>query len=133
MLFFGLIHVVGLSLFGIFHQQPIVTENYTRLITNIVSGGVGIVAGNAIVIIAESQWKRLSLPSWYGWLSIILNTLSIVTVFVLFGNENVPRGIRERISIYLFVYWQIVTGLLLLLMNRTKQEWSTISGQLNPV
>ena len=90
-------------------------------------------AGNAIVIIAESQWKRLSLPSWYGWLSIILNTLSIVTVFVLFGNENVPRGIRERISIYLFVYWQIVTGLLLLLMNRTKQEWSTISGQLNPV
>jgi len=121
MVVFGVIHIICLSLFGIFHQAPVVSGNYARLLTNVVNGGVGILAGNAIVIVAGSQWKRLSLPSWYGWLSIIINAVSIILVFVLFGNDKVPGGIRERISIYSFVYWQVITGLILLLKNRTTE------------
>lgn len=119
---FGLVHAAGLIVFAIFHQEPIIAENYTRLIINIVSGGLGILAGNIIVIIAGSQWKRLSLPSWYGWISIILNIGSIIFVFAFFGNDDVPGGIRERLSIYSFVFWQISTGIFLLSINYKKKK-----------
>jgi NADPH2:quinone reductase len=118
----GVIHVIGLFLLAIFHQQPIVDSNYQRLVINIVSGGLGILAGNLIVIIASTQWKRLFIPSWFGWLSIILNSMSIICLFFLFGNDSVPGGIRERISIYSFVYWQIIAGLILLLTNQKNKK-----------
>ena len=119
---FGLIHATGLTVFAVFHQEPIIADNFTRLIINIVSGGLGILAGNIIVIITGTQWKRLSLPAWYGWLSIIINVGSIIFVFAFFGNDDVPGGIRERISIYSFVFWQIVTGIFLLFINKQNKK-----------
>lgn len=121
MLVFGTIHSVGLVIVAVFHQTANSLHDGTIFI-NIAGAGLALIAGNAIVIIAGSQWKRLSLPSWFGWMSIVLGGLAIILGFALFGNDSVPPGIRERISIDSFILWQIIAGSVLLFTNRKKKH-----------
>jgi 2-desacetyl-2-hydroxyethyl bacteriochlorophyllide A dehydrogenase len=122
----GVAHAMGLITVAIFHQTAHSLQDGT-IIINIAGAALALIAGNGILIIAGSQWKRLSLPVWYGWSSIILGGLAIILGFALFGNPIVAPGIRERISIDSFIFWEIITGMVLT-FNKRKESRAIHTG-----
>lgn len=115
----GSAHAIGLITVAIFHQTANSIQDRTIFI-NIAGAALALIAGNSILIIAGSQWKKLAFPAWFGWLSIVLGSLAILLGFVLFGNSSVAPGIRERISIDSFIFWQIIAGMILIFNSKRK-------------
>ena len=113
MIALGLTHAVGLVLVGVFPHSPAAAANGT-LMLNFLGAGLSIIAGNLIIVIAGRQWQRLRLPSWIGPMSVALGGIGIVVGTALLMAQWGPPGLRERISIYSFILWQIVAGSILL-------------------
>ena len=108
----ALVYAVGLSMITIFYQHagmPPIVE-----VLNITGAFLGIVAGSIIAIIFGTQRRRLLLPSWLGPASVVLGVVGIVAGIVFFALSLAPLGVRERVSIYPLILWQIVAGLALL-------------------
>ncbi len=107
----AVVHAVGLVLVGIFAQSP--EAGISTLVVNITAAGLGILAGNAVLVVAGRRREALSIPSWLGRASVVVGTLTIVAAIALLATD-VPPGVRERLSIYPFILWQLVTGVVLL-------------------
>lgn len=127
MIVFAVTHAIGLIIVALFHQTENSLKDGTILI-NIAGAGFALIAGNGIVISVGRQWKQLSLPSYFGWFSVALGSIAIFLGFALFGNDSIAPGIRERISIYSFIFWQIIVGSTLLYLNWKKLKKNTQSS-----
>jgi peptidoglycan/LPS O-acetylase OafA/YrhL len=121
LIFAGLAHALGLIIVAVFHQTANSIQDKSIFI-NIAGAALALIAGNGILIIAGSQWRKSALPAWFGWFSIALGSLAILLGFALFGNPSIAPGIRERISIDSFIFWQIIAGIILIFKNNSRQS-----------
>ncbi len=111
------VFAIGLTLTAVFHQYAGVGVG--RLVLNITGAGLAILAGNAMVVTAGRQRRHLGLPSWLGRVSTALGLIGIVAGTALFAlGDLVPPGVRERVSIYPFVLWQLLAGAVILRRRR---------------
>lgn len=108
----GVVHAAGLALTGIFSQSA--TAPLSTLVVNIAGAGLAILAGNTIVVVAGRRWSALGLPEWFGRASVVVSGVTIVAALALFALDVAPPGVRERASIYPFIAWEILVGVLLL-------------------
>jgi len=67
-----------------------------------------------------SQWNK---PSWlmFSRLSWLLGVFGLLSVVVL-TRDILPTGVAERGSVYSITFWQIFTGISLLVARSNKQQ-----------
>ncbi|RJQ75646.1 DUF998 domain-containing protein [Pseudonocardiaceae bacterium YIM PH 21723] len=102
-------HGVGMIVVGIFHGSP--DGPSFGLALHVGGAGVGILCANAIAILAGSSGSLLPHLA-YRVFSVVIGVLGIVGV-VLVGVSESTAGIFERASVYSWLLWSVVTGVLL--------------------
>ena len=86
---------------------------------------LSIIAGNALAILFGLFSKPLGIPRWLRVLSISLGGIGLASIAVTYG--WMPIGIAERISVYSYLIWAIITGLTLLIMRHQPRASTTPS------
>lgn len=78
---------------------------------------VSIIAGNALAVLVGLSARRLRLPPWLAATSITLGAIGLVNIPATYGWA--PTGVAERISVYSYLLWALLTGASLILTART--------------
>lgn len=120
MLLFGLLHGVGGILIALFHSEPSDTV-FLGVSLHQFGAFLAIVGGNLTLLCAGwSQWNK---PSWlmFSRLSWLLGVFGLLSVVVL-TRDILPTGVAERGSVYSITFWQIFTGISLLVVSSNKQQ-----------
>ena len=117
----SVLYAVGLSMITIFHHAAGMAVIVRVL--NISGAFLAIFAGGVIAILAATQAGGLRFPRWTTWVSMILGVIAILGGVVFFALSIGPLGVRERVSIYPLLLWQIVAGLVLVrVWSRPRSE-----------
>ncbi|MGW2285607.1 DUF998 domain-containing protein [Streptomyces phaeochromogenes] len=103
-------HGVGMVLVGLFHGSG--SGPSLGLAAHVGGAGVGILCANTLVILAGSL-RSLGLPSAYRVFSVTVGVLGLVSVALVGVSESVA-GVFERGSVYSWLLWSAVTGVLVL-------------------
>ena len=126
--FLGLagVYAVGSILVGIFHgAAENVTTGTARF--HVVGAALAILGGNAAIIVAGSNARRLGASDGYCAASIALGTVGLVSLITLqAGDPFAIPGVWERGAVYSIPIWDIFTGLALLIA--TRRRWSSREG-----
>ena len=85
------------------------------LVLYLLGAFLSIIAGNALAITFGLFSKPLGIPRWLRVLSITLGSLGLVSIAVTYG--WMPVGMAERISVYSYLTWAIITGMTLLITH----------------
>ena len=104
----SILYAVGLSAITVFHHyegMPVVVR-----VLNITGAFVGIFAGGAIAIIVGLRREAFGLPAWMTGVSVVLGAVGIVAGIAFFALSIGPLGVRERVSIYPLLLWQLLAG-----------------------
>ncbi|MFE3021850.1 DUF998 domain-containing protein [Streptomyces sp. NPDC059256] len=103
-------HGVGMAAVSLFHGSP--DGPSLGLVLHIGGAGVGILCANTVAILAGAL-KSLQLPTGYRVFSVAVGVLGIASI-ALVGVSESTAGIFERDSVYSWLLWGTVTGVLLL-------------------
>ncbi|MEU9781901.1 DUF998 domain-containing protein [Streptomyces phaeochromogenes] len=103
-------HGVGMVLVGLFHGSE--SGPSFGLAAHVGGAGVGIMCANTLAILAGSL-RSLGIPSAYRVFSVTVGVLGLVSVALVAVSESVA-GVFERGSVYSWLLWSAVTGVLVL-------------------
>lgn len=112
MVVLSVLYAVGLSMITVFHHyagMPV-----TVRVLNISGAFLAIIAGGLLAILAGRTARRLRIPRWAAWTSVVLGIVAVGAGIVFFALSIGPLGVRERVSIYPLLLWQLVAGMVLL-------------------
>jgi hypothetical membrane protein len=106
----GALTVVGFVLTGAVHSSPASSADGT-LWLHYLGATPAILGSNTIAILVGRQWRALGIPAGVGRAGVVLGTVGIAAALVWLATFGlVPPGIPERIAVYPFMVWQLVTG-----------------------
>lgn len=112
------LHAVGMVLVGAFHTSTQAAADGT-LALHYAGATLAIIGGNVAAILAGRQWSRLGAPKWLAGVSTLLGVTGLLAVVVLVTTFGVlPPGVPERVAIYTFIAWELLTGVVLLMTRR---------------
>lgn len=103
-------HGTGMVLVGLFHGSP--DGPGYGLAVHFAGAGVGILCANTVAILAGAL-RGLGLPPAYRVFSVTVGVLGLVSV-ALVGVSVSTAGAFERGSVYSWLLWSVVTGVLVL-------------------
>jgi hypothetical membrane protein len=104
----GLAQAVALVLFAVFPLGPARFEDGT-LVLYLIGAFLSIIAGNVLAIVAGRSARALGLPRWLARAGLLLGGIGLLNVPVTYGWT--PTGLAERISLYSYLLWALITGL----------------------
>ncbi|WP_329453847.1 DUF998 domain-containing protein [Streptomyces sp. NBC_01497] len=107
----GVAQWTALILFAVFPLDPARFDDGT-LPLYLIGAFVSIIAGNALAIVTGLSRESLGLPRWFSTVSINLGAIGLVNIPLTYG--WVPTGLAERISLYSYLLWALITGLALI-------------------
>lgn len=108
---------VTLVLFAVFPLGPARMGDPTLFLYLLGAFG-SIIFGNALAIVVGLSTRRLHLPRWLSLTSITLGVIGLVNIGATYGWA--PTGVAERISVYSYLLWALLTGAALLITRRTR-------------
>ncbi|MFI5960190.1 DUF998 domain-containing protein [Cryptosporangium sp. NPDC051539] len=106
----GVAQAVALLLFAAFPLGPARFDDGT-LVLYLVGAFLSIIAGNALAIVSGLSGSALGLPRWLAIASIVLGCIGLLNIPLTYGWT--PTGLAERISLYSYLLWALLTGLAL--------------------
>jgi hypothetical protein len=107
----GAAQAIALILFAVFPLGPARFDDGT-LVLYLIGAFLSIIGGNALAIITGLSNRALGLPRWLGIASIALGGIGLLNIPVTYGWT--PTGLAERISLYSYLLWALITGLALI-------------------
>jgi hypothetical membrane protein len=107
----GVAQAIALILFAVFPLGPARFDDGT-LVLYLIGAFLSIIAGNALAIVTGLSIGALGLPRWLAIVSIALGGIGLLNIPVTYGWT--PTGLAERISLYSYLLWALITGLALL-------------------
>ena len=107
----GIAQAVALVLFAVFPLGPARMDNGT-LVLYLIGAFLSIIGGNALAIVTGLSGRSLGLPQWLATTAIVLGVIGLLNIPVTYGWT--PTGLAERISLYSYLLWALITGLVLL-------------------
>jgi len=108
---FGLASGIALVLFAVFPLGPARVGNPT-LVLYLLGAFGSIIAGNALTVVVGLSARRLRLPRWLGATSVALGVIGLVNIPATYGWT--PTGVAERLSVYPYLAWALLTGIALI-------------------
>ena len=108
---------VALVLFAVFPLGPATMANGFTLTLYLLGAFGSIIAGNALAITVGLSGRALGLPRWLATSSIVIGAIGLLNIPLTYGWT--PTGVAERISVYSYLLWALVTGIVLLRARRT--------------
>jgi hypothetical membrane protein len=115
----GAAQAVALVLFAVFPLGPARFDDGT-LVLYLIGAFLSIIAGNALAIVTGLSGRQLGLPRWLAVASLAAGGLGLINIPVTYG--WVPTGLAERISLYSYLCWALLTGITLI---RTRNRDTT--------
>ena len=107
----GVAQAIALILFAVFPLGPARFDDGT-LVLYLIGAFLSIIGGNALAIVTGLSSTALGLPRWLGITSIALGSIGLLNIPVTYGWT--PTGLAERISLYSYLLWALVTGVALI-------------------
>ncbi|GLY93220.1 DUF998 domain-containing protein [Actinoplanes sp. NBRC 103695] len=107
----GAAQAVALILFAVFPLGPDRLTDGT-LPLYLIGAFLSIIAGNALAIVTGLAGRPLGFPRWLAVTSVVAGVVGLLNIPLTYG--WVPTGLAERISLYSFLAWALITGLSLL-------------------
>jgi hypothetical membrane protein len=107
----GTAQAIALILFAVFPLGPDRLTDGT-LPLYLIGAFLSIIAGNALAIVTGLSGRQLGFPRWLAVTGVVAGTVGLLNIPVTYG--WVPTGLAERISLYSFLAWALITGLSLL-------------------
>jgi hypothetical protein len=107
----GLAQAIALILFAVFPLGPARFGDGT-LVLYLIGAFLSIIAGNALALVTGLSGRALGLPRWLAITSISLGGVGLLNIPATYGWT--PTGLAERISLYSYLCWAVLTGLVLL-------------------
>jgi hypothetical membrane protein len=107
---FAVLQAVALILFAAVPLDPATIES-GLLAVYLTGAFLSIITGNALAITAGASWRQLGLPRAVGVAGVVLGAVGLVNVPATYG--WLATGIAERISVYTFFAWAVLTGVAL--------------------
>ena len=71
-----------------------------------------IIAGNALAVVTGLSWEPLGLPRRLAFASLAAGGLGLINIPLTYG--WVPTGLAERISLYSYLCWALITGIVVI-------------------
>jgi hypothetical protein len=115
----GVAQAVALILFAVFPLGPARMDDGT-LVLYLIGAFVSIIGGNALAIVTGLSGSALGFPRWLALAGIVLGGIGLLNIPVTYGWT--PTGLAERISLYSYLLWALVTGLVLLRASAASGE-----------
>jgi hypothetical membrane protein len=106
----GITQAVALILFAVFPLGPARMHDGT-LALYLAGAFLSIIAGNALAIATGLGGRQLGLPRWVALTGIIAGAIGLLNIPITYG--WVPTGLAERVSLYSYLLWALVTGIAL--------------------
>lgn len=103
-------HGIGMILVGLFHGSP--DGPSAGLVLHIAGAGIGILCANAISILVGAS-GHLSRTGAYRIFSVAIGAIGLAGI-ALVGVSPETAGLFERLSVYSWLSWSVVTGVLVL-------------------
>jgi hypothetical protein len=107
----GIAQAVALILFAVFPLGPARMDDGT-LVLYLIGAFLSIIGGNALAVVTGLSGRALGLPRWLAMAGIALGAIGLLNIPVTYGWT--PTGLAERISLYSYLLWALMTGLVLL-------------------
>ncbi|KIF76689.1 hypothetical protein QR77_28150 [Streptomyces sp. 150FB] len=107
----GVAQGIALILFAVFPLGPARFDDGT-LPLYLLGAFLSIIAGNALAIVTGLSRESLGLPRWLSIVSITLGAIGLLNIPLTYG--WVPTGLAERVSLYSYLLWALLTGLALI-------------------
>jgi hypothetical protein len=107
----GLTQAIALILFAVFPLGPARTGNGTLLLY-LMGAFLSIIAGNVLAIVAGLSSKALGLSRRLAIAGISVGSIGLINIPLTYG--WVPTGLAERISLYSYLLWALLTGIALI-------------------
>ncbi len=120
--FLGLagVYAVGSIVVGIVHSSAQTAADGTAHF-HVIGAGLAIIGGNAALIVAGLNARRVGASVGYCAASVSLGTAGLVSVILLqTGAPFAVPGAWERGAVYSITLWDIVTGVALLVAARRR-------------
>jgi len=118
---FAIIHGVGIIMVAIVHGSP-GEMNKPIGILHVIGAAMAIIFGNLACICTGIAARQNGAPQWFKSYSIFMGLLGFAGLLALMMLHSIPPGITERISVYTIIFWNITTGVFLLVgINRLKR------------
>jgi hypothetical membrane protein len=106
----GVAQAIALILFAVFPLGPARFDDGT-LVLYLIGAFLSIIAGNALAIVTGLSGGALGLPRRLAIASIVLGGIGLLNIPLTYGWT--PTGLAERISLYSYLLWALLTGLAL--------------------
>jgi hypothetical protein len=106
----ALAQAIALVLFAVFPLGPARLEDGT-LVLYLIGAFLSIIAGNALAIVTGLASRMLGLPRGLAIAGIALGGIGLLNIPLTYGWT--PTGLAERISLYSYLLWALLTGLAL--------------------
>lgn len=103
----GLAQGIALVLFAVFPLGPARFDDGT-LALYLVGAFLSIIAGNTLAIVTGLSHRPLGLPRRLAKISIAVGAIGLLNIPLTYG--WVPTGLAERISLYSYLLWAVITG-----------------------
>lgn len=107
----GSAQAIALILFAVFPLGPARFDDGT-LPLYLAGAFLSIIAGNALAIVTGLSHRPLGLPRRLAIVSITIGAIGLLNIPLTYG--WVPAGLAERISLYSYLLWALLTGLALI-------------------
>jgi hypothetical membrane protein len=107
----GLAQAIALILFAVFPLGPARFDDGT-LVLYLIGAFLSIIAGNVLAIVAGLSSTALGLPRRLTIVGVTLGGIGLLNIPVTYGWT--PTGLAERISLYSYLLWALITGLVLI-------------------
>jgi hypothetical membrane protein len=107
----GLAQAMALILFAVFPLGPARFDDGT-LVLYLIGAFLSIIAGNVLAIVAGLSSTALGLPRRLTIVGVTLGGIGLLNIPVTYGWT--PTGLAERISLYSYLLWALITGLVLI-------------------
>jgi len=107
----GSAQAIALVLFAVFPLGPARFDDGT-LVLYLIGAFLSIIAGNALAIVTGLSGGQLGLPRWLAVTSVAAGAVGLINIPVTYG--WVPTGLAERISLYSYLCWALITGIALI-------------------
>ncbi|RFA13104.1 hypothetical protein B7R22_13975 [Subtercola boreus] len=130
---FALVHSVGITMVGLFHESPAALTNGV-IVLHSLGAASAIIGGNATAITVGLVWKRLLAPRWFG---IAVTTVGVIGIlsFILLQIIGTPPaipigGLVERGAVDTIMIAEMIVGVgLLIRLGRRSTRASLPVGQ----
>jgi hypothetical membrane protein len=119
-----------LGLAGVYAVGNLLVAGFHGAAQNVANGTAGfhvfgaalaIVGGNAAIIVAGTNARRLGASGGYCAASVLIGSLGLVAVLILqLGDPLAIPGVWERGAVYSITIWDIFTGVALLIATRRR-------------